>query len=60
MCPVSIMHRLTLFFLLADCVQSFMTDVSALMVPSSVILTFTLLTKPLSSCATAWRQDRSL
>lgn len=44
----------TLFFLLADCVQSVMTDLSVLMVPSSVIFTLTLETKPLKSWASAW------
>lgn len=44
----------TLFFLLADCVQSFMTDLNVVMVPSSVIFTFTLETKALRSWARAW------
>lgn len=43
----------TLFFLLADCVQSFMTDFSVVMVPSSVIFTFTVETNPLKSWARA-------
>lgn len=49
----------TLFFLLADCVQSFMTDLSVPMVPSSVIFTFTLETKPLKSWARAWKQEHT-
>ena len=46
----------TLFFLLADCVHSFMTDLRAVMVPSSVIFTFTLETNPVKSWVTAYRQ----
>lgn len=49
----------TLFVLLADCVQSFMTDRSVLIVPSSVIFTFTLETNPLKSWARAWKQEHT-
>lgn len=54
-----IMLIVTLCFLLAACVQSFMTDLSVFMVASSIIFTFTLKTKPLNSCARAWEQERS-
>lgn len=43
----------TLFFPLAACVQSFMTDLSVFTAPSSIIFTFMLKTKPLNSCARA-------